>query len=133
MSAQISDALQEIQQPLTDHSQKSKYRQVARIITHLRNELHQQHPQLAMPTSWMIECLVFNCPASDFNGDNWQDIVNAVLDRISDDMARDYGRECHYHQTDGTTPLFPNHDLYDETDAYHFCQRLSQYLEKDMG
>ncbi len=133
MSAQTGEGFRDFRQPLAQRSKKPKYRQVARIILHLRDELHQQMPQMAMPTSWMINCLVFNCPASDFEGDNWQDIVNAVLDRISDDMARDYGGECQYCQTDGTTPLFPNQDLYDETDAYHFCQRLLQHLEHETG
>ena len=39
-----------------------RYRQVARIIKHLRPGLEQRHPHLAQPSGWMIDCLLYNCP-----------------------------------------------------------------------
>lgn len=114
--------------------QRSQYKQVARILCHLRNELREQTPQLDMPSNWMISCLVYNV----WNGietrpGDWQGRVVDVLQAIRTQTNVGLERPCHFVQPDGLTPLFPNADAFDEWDAYRFSQALLYHLEKDLN
>ena len=127
------------------HSGIRRNKQIARIIIHLRDQLRIRHPQLAMPTQWMIRNLVDNVLPHVYNQsetqsqnraqnsqpDDWRIELIAALKKIH--QASDVGLEktCHFVQEDGFTPLFPNRDLFDEWDAFRFSQALLHYLEKE--
>lgn len=114
-----------------------RHKQVARIIKHLRPELGEQHPALAQPTGWMVDCLVHNCPislllvtsdAASLDSDDpadWQGVVSRALIYIADTVVDPANP---FVQLNGK-PLFPNHELFDERDAQLFCQSLADYLQ----
>ena len=110
---------------------QSKCRQVARIIRYLRDTVLSEHWELAKPTSWMLDCLVANCPDEDFEGENWNLVIYRVLCRIKQLTDATQQTEQTLFQLDGSTPLFPNEELYDELDAHRFCDALLQYMTEE--
>ncbi len=110
---------------------REKYKQTARILKHLRNELNLTTPNLAKPTDAMIEHLVFNCPAPLFDSDDWPAVINAALLFLKSACDNTSPGTQHFTRQDGHTPLFPNNELYDEQDVYCFCDHLLRQLELD--
>lgn len=111
---------------------REKYKQVARILKYLRDELNEADPILAKPTNSMIDHLVFNCPAPLFDKGDWQTIIHHVLEfllKASDNISQ---RTRHFTRQDGVSPLFPNNDLFDEHDVFCFCRALLDYLEQEL-
>jgi len=57
-----------------------KYKRIVRILKSLSNEMSSEGIKSAKDTpSFLIECLVFNCPNKDFEGTSYYAIVRAVL------------------------------------------------------
>lgn len=112
-----------------DAGTRHKYRQLSRILLHLRNDLHLQQPQLAMPTSNMLEQLVYNCPANLLNSDDWQQSIIRVLEYLLEQLhpRHDLTPGAAWQgflRYDNRQPLFPNDELFDPHDAYLFAQTL---------
>lgn len=114
---------------------REKYKQVARILKHLRNSLDADTDlikvKVTQPTDAMIENLVFNCPAPLFDSDDWPTIINTVLLFLKNACDNTTPATRHFTRQDGHTPLFPNGDLYDELDVYRFCEVLLNQLALD--
>lgn len=109
-------------------------KQVARIICHIRDDIYRQYPQTIMPTRRMIETLVYNtCNESLFTGKNWQAMVEDTLQNLQ--VLTDLGIDdiCQFTQQDGVTPLFPNHELFDEWDAHRFSRTLLSHLSEELN
>ncbi len=111
------------------HSTRS--RQAARIIKHLRQELAHEHPLLTLPTGWMIDCLVCNCPPELLSGRDWKNVVAQLLRYIIAQADPDLNTLIHFHQQDPLVPLFPNDELFDDYDVHHFCSALLEQIEKE--
>lgn len=120
-----------------------KYKQVARIICHIRDEIYSEYPQIIMPTRRMIECLVYNAfeeRTEDKSSDNedWYQLVIETLKNLRDltDASLNEGNTegyCHFTETDGVTRLFPSYELFDEWDAHKFSQTLLYHLNKELN
>ena len=134
----------------------NRNKQLARIIVHLRDQMREVYPNLAMPTQWMIQQLVDNA-SIERDGivkltkgqgkrkssiDNTTSINTAEVGAWQADLmellsiihqACDVGLDkvCTFIHTERMIPLFPNHELFDEWDAFRFSQALLHYLEKD--
>jgi len=109
------------------------YKQVARIICHIRDTIHTQYPQLIMPSRQMIEYLAFNsCDPSKFS-ENWHQLLVDTLTNLRD--LTDVGLEdsCAFTHPDGTTPLFPNFELFDEWDAHRFSQAMLLHIDTELN
>ncbi|GAB3094871.1 hypothetical protein GCM10027217_08350 [Pseudomaricurvus hydrocarbonicus] len=116
---------------INTYSANHKYKQLARIVGHLRNDLHLQQPRLAMPTTAMIEHLLFNCPLSLLNGDDWQKIITDVLQYLISQLDPLKYTDDLFLRYDCDQPLFPNEELFDQQDAYLFAQTLLQQQQID--
>lgn len=108
-----------------------KYKQLARIFRHLRDELHHCNPRLAKPTTTMIEHLVFNCPLPLLNGDDWQEIIQNVLQYMIDHLTPTHFDEELFLRSDGNLPLFPNEELFDQHDAYLFAKAILTHQQQN--
>ncbi len=106
------------------YSVNHKYKQLVRILRHLRDDLHKIQPQLAMPTVAMLEHMVFNCPLPMLQGDNWQQIIDRSLHYLIDHLDPVTGDDEVFLRSDVDEPLFPNEELFDAQDAYLFARAL---------
>jgi|GEM_PF-1118949 len=119
-----------------NNSLNNIYKQVARIIKHLRSELASHHPELALPTGWMIDNLIYNCPPDTYHNPpndetcDWYALVTNALTYVKQHTGTN--SPVQFVQTDGNTLLFPNHELYDELDAHRFCAALLDYLAQQL-
>ncbi|MGI1678716.1 MAG: hypothetical protein K6L75_08300 [Cellvibrionaceae bacterium] len=120
----------------------NKYKQISRIICHIRDEIYTQYPQIIMPTRRMIECLVFNAFRNHNNknvtAEDWHHLVIETLKNLRDLTDSDLterGTEgyCDFTETDGVTRLFPSFELFDEWDAHKFSQTLLYHLDKELN
>lgn len=133
----ISDAptICDVREPKStyDGVRRSRHKQVARIICHLRDELHQVDPKLNMPTRWMIENLVSN--ACDERSGDWEAIIITTLKTIRSLINAHLRGSYAFTLRDNVNPLFPNDELFDEWDAFRFCQALIQHMDltPDLG
>lgn len=116
----------------------SRNKQITRILVHLRDQLRKSNPDLPMPSHWMVAALVDNA-ASKINKtgqptDNsekvvdWQTEVSEILKVIHEACDVGLDKPCPFVQNEGSRPLFPNHELFDEWDAYRFSQTVLHYL-----
>lgn len=120
--------------PSYDSTRRSRHKQIARIICHLRDELYGTDPQLSMPTRWMVECLVFNaCDNSMVQSGDWENIVINALESIRSLASAQLGSTYRFTRRDGVRPLFPNEELFDELDVLHFCQAILQHLKRELS
>lgn len=131
----ISEAppISDLREPRSDYdsSQRSRHRQLARIICYLRDELHQSEPKLNMPTRWMVESLVFNAWGHQtLRNSDWETVVIATLKTIRSLLNAHLRGNYVFTQRDKVNPLFPNDELFDEWDAFRFCQSLIQHMER---
>ncbi len=117
----------------------ARNKQITRILVHLRDQLRKSNPNLPMPSHWMIAALVDNAasekPVSESHEEDkekhlvdWQAEVTAVLKVIHNACDVGLDKSCPFVQNDGRRPLFPNHELFDEWDAYRFSQTVLHYL-----
>lgn len=126
----------DLREPTPDYDdiRRSRRKQISRIICHLRDELQQTHPKLNMPTRWMVECLVYNAYDDAVSGrGNWEAVVITTLKTARDLTTAHLRSTYHFTQCDGLSPLFPNRELFDEWDAFRFCQTLVQHLEQTLS
>lgn len=114
------------------HSDRIRYKQVARIIKHLCKDLAKQRPDVAMPTGWMVDNLLFNCPSDVFHQPHWQSMVIELLNHLVHMTSCQQADSIHWQRHDSDNPLFPNHDFYDEQDAHRFCCALLDYLHAEI-
>ena len=117
---------------VSTYSAHHRYRQLTRILRHLRDELQQQHTPLALPTSNMIDQLVANCPLGALRCDNWSVAVTQSLQFLEqqlDPLNFDPGL---FYRADRDAPLFPNEELFDPYDAWLFVRALLE-LQVDLG
>lgn len=120
----------------SNHNLNNLYKQVARIIKHLRRELASHNPELAMPTGWMIDNLIYNCPPETYHDSpnhetcDWYTLVMNALAFVK--QHTEVSSPVQFIRTDGNTPLFPNHELYDELDAHRFSSALLDYLQQQL-
>ncbi len=112
---------------------REKYKQVARILKHLRDELHDHEPRLAQPTNSMISHLVFNCPPPIFDQGDWQEIITNALQFLQKASDNTSLYTQHFTHQDTDTPLFPNNELFDEHDVYLFCSALLTHLANELN
>ncbi len=125
----------------SSNSPSNKYKQVARIICHIRDDIHAKYPQVIMPTRRMIECLVFNAFNDNNTGlskdnEDWHSLVIETLKNLrnlTDAGLFEVKNHCNFTETDGTTPLFPSFELFDEWDAHKFSQTLLFHLQKELN
>lgn len=113
------------------YSANHSYKQLARIFRHLRDDLHEQQPRLAKPTSAMIEHLVFNCPLSLLQGDDWQNIIQDVLHYLTRQLHPAFYQDDLFIRSDSNRPLFPNEELFDPHDAYVFAKALLEQQQQN--
>lgn len=106
------------------YSANHRYKQLTRIFRHLRDELHELEPRLAKPTSSMIEHLVFNCPLSLLQSENWQQVIEDALHYLLKQLHPAYFQEDLFIRIDSDQALFPNEELFDPQDAYLFAKAL---------
>ncbi len=109
---------------IVTYSANHRYKQLARIFRHLRDELHDSQPRLAKPTSVMIEHLVFNCPLALLQGDDWQFIIEDVLHYLLKHLHPNYFQDDIFIRADSNSALFPNEELFDPQDAFVFAKAL---------
>ena len=92
-----------------------------------------------MPSRWMIHQLVanalatksFTVPTTDGKTD-WHTLLIRTLKVIQQRCDVGLDNACDFSQINQDTPLFPNHELFDEWDALRFSQALLHHLEKDL-
>jgi len=113
------------------YSANHRYKQLARIFRHLRDELHSLQPRLAQPTSTMIEHLVFNCPLSLLQGQDWQQIIEEVLLYLMKQLDPAIYQEDLFIRVNSNRALFPNEELFDSHDAYLFSKALFEQHQKN--
>ncbi|NIB41970.1 hypothetical protein HBA55_20355 [Pseudomaricurvus alkylphenolicus] len=113
-----------VHEPTTTYSANNRYRQVARIIKHLRDEIHAIQPRLAKPTTAMIDHLVFNCPLHLLQQDDWQKVIIDVLEYMIEHLDPLNYQEDLFTRCDRPQPLFPNEELFDQQDSLIFAQAL---------
>jgi hypothetical protein len=93
-----------------------------------------------MPTGWMIDCLVSNCPPSVLSGPSttkggigsgpeWLPMIVNILSYIADHTSSNTPSPVDFYQIDSNTPLFPNHEIFDDYDAYRFSTALLQHIK----
>lgn len=125
----MNASLKAFSSPETQQNTGTRRRQAARIIKHLRQELAHEHPLLTLPTGWMIDNLVSNCPKALFDRDDWPSVVMALMSYIATKTSSETPSPVGFYQSDGQTPLFPNHELYDDYDAHRFCMALHEHMK----
>ncbi len=109
---------------VTTYSVHHRYRQLTRILRHLRDQLHRQQPHLAMPTSRMIDQLVSNCPLGALQGDDWSQAVADALQFLQRQLHPLHFDPALFYCADCDAPLFPNEELFDPYDAWLFVNAL---------
>jgi hypothetical protein len=126
---------------------QSRSKQITRIISHLRDQLRHTYPQLAMPSQWMIRQLIENAmleqadtvdagkqdSAHQTELPDWRQQIIDLLLIIRDACDVGLDKVCTFVHTERLTPLFPNHELFDEWDVYRFSAALLHFLEKDFA
>ncbi len=125
----MNASLKAFSSPELQRNTGTRRRQAARIIKHLRQELAHEHPLLTMPTGWMIDNLVSNCPQALLSHDDWPSVVMALMSHIASETSSETPSPAGFSQLDGQTPLFPNHELFDDYDAHRFSMALHEYMK----
>ncbi|MEO0443514.1 MAG: hypothetical protein AAFZ92_07205 [Pseudomonadota bacterium] len=105
-------------------------RQISRMIKHLRDQYHRDHPTITMPSSWLIGELVINGAKLYVQEyDSWIDRIELTLKQIIRDTSYD---DCLYINSRNNLPLFPNNDLFDPWEVNKAMCQLLDYLD-DLG
>ena len=122
-------------------------KQVARIVKHLRHQLDRQPTTLPgkirLPSSWMVDCLIHNCPLPLLQpappGDaypggqfDWHGALIRALAYIAHHTEGSPRGKHPLTQLDGVTPLFPNQEHYQRRDAHLFSRALINHLEQQL-
>ncbi len=106
-----------------------RVRQIARVISHLRDKIAPQVRGLIMPSRDMIRYLVANVQLERYQeSDNWDYTLTYVLQHIRDLTNVGLDGICELRHPEGH-PLFPNHEGFDEWDAYRFTQALLHEID----
>ncbi len=119
--------------PSNTYSANCRYSQAARILKHLRDELHLINPKPPQLTSTMIDHLVFNCPVHLVQGDDWQLITIDVIDYFIEHLDPLMYKSDFFMRSDRPMPLFPNEELFDEFDTFNFFQQLLQFTHNEFS
>ncbi|MGQ9425405.1 hypothetical protein ACXYTJ_07045 [Gilvimarinus sp. F26214L] len=123
----------EIREPKSTYAviQRSRRKQLARIICHLRDDLHVTYPRLAMPSRWLIENLLCNVPDEDLlQTESWDTLVVEILKKIRRLADASLNKEYEFTRCEDSGPLFPNAERFDQWDVFRFCQTLLRHLDR---
>lgn len=125
----------------------SQYRvqQIAGIICYLRDQLRVSHPQLIMPSQWLVRNLVANAlsyEAVDLEVQNteheaeprlWHQELKLLLGIIIKHCDVGLEGRSEFVLADSQQALFPNAEHFEEWDAVRFSQALLFYLDKEFA
>ena len=108
-------------------------RNTIRIIRILRDDVQRLHPDVSMPSSWMIKCLVLSCKMSHSFCSCWSDGVLKVLQQLVIKTENTYDIHNSFFEMDGVTPLFPNRELFEPQQINRFARLAIQRLKIQFG
>jgi|GEM_PF-5594196 len=120
----------------TSYRHMRPHKQLAKILRHLRDELHKQQPQQALPSSWMIRCLV-NCyyrsqqnhPQETVTSHNNHRTLADFLIQTEALTYRATDIAEYFVELDGKTSLFPNTELFGPQHVREFTRTALQQLD----
>lgn len=92
-----------------------RYKRTVRILKRLKEELQL----VVAPPSFLVECLVYNCPNSFFAGDDWHLTVSSVLGWIHDRTADDF-KAAWLVEANGIKTLFAPGQPWTREQAHYF-------------
>jgi hypothetical protein len=102
------------------------FKRVVRILKNLENRMVKDgtSPKVA---SYLIECLVYNCPNSCFVGAAWAQRVRSVLAHIWEDTTEE---ECEkrWFEVNGIKFLFHSSQKWNRSEARSFSHAAWQYV-----
>ena len=111
----------------------SKTRNTIRTLRNLRNDLKRLYPGELMPSTWMIKCLVVSCDPPLSRCESWDHCVISVMQRLLAKTENAFDIRNSFFELDGTTPLFPNYELFGPQHANRFASLAIQYLKIQLG
>lgn len=117
----------------TEFASQRQQKQLARIIRHLKYDLARLYPDEAMPSSWMISCLVASCYEEPIDERNWEEAVIQLLRNIVRNTQTPANITDTFFELDGRTPLFPNPELFGPQHAQRFSCLAESHLKQQLG
>lgn len=108
-------------------------RNTIRTLRNLRNDLKRLYPRELMPSTWMIKCLVVSCNPPLSHCESWDHCVISVMQRLLAKTENAFDIRNSFFELDGTTPLFPNYELFGPQHANRFASLAIQHLKIQLG
>lgn len=114
-------------------------RRMTRIVRHLRDDLARMHPNIVMPTTWMIKCLLASMSRPNVNSgelnqfdvsdEQWERNLLTLLHKLHEYSNSSEHIRNAFFELDGFTPLFPNQELFGPQHVHKFSQLALKYLD----
>ena len=114
-----------VRETLTAPGARHRIRLFSKLLRSLRDNVSSLHPHAALPSSWMIRCLVqsivtrspLQVETPSLSG--WDEPLAELLRSLCNQIKS--GETADLYELDGTTPLFPNNESFTPLQAYQFA------------
>jgi len=111
---------------------RHRVRLFSKLLRSLRDEVARLHPDTALPSSWIIRCLVQSivsssrAPIETPSLSGWDEPLAKLLRSLCHRIQ--VGESAELYELDGTTPLFPNNESFTSIQAYQFANLALKQL-----
>ncbi|WP_146362262.1 nucleotidyltransferase domain-containing protein [Arthrobacter yangruifuii] len=104
------------------------YKKTVRILKRLENELVSKGLTEEVP-SYLLECLIYNCPEEYFKRDTWRGTMRGCLAEIFNHTIRDESDDNRWLEANGSKFLFHSTQKWTRAQIHKFSSDAWDYME----
>lgn len=104
------------------------YKKTVRILKRLENELVSKGLTEEIP-SYLLECLIYNCPEEYFKRDTWRSTMRGCLAEIFNHTIRDESRDNRWLEANEAKFLFGSTQKWTRAQIHKFASDAWDYME----
>lgn len=107
-----------------------RYKKTVRILKRLENELVEQGLSEPIP-SYVLECLIYNCPEEFFSRASWRSVMQGCLAKIFNHTMQDESDDDRWLEANGIKFLFHPSQKWTRAQIHKFASAAWDYMEFD--
>lgn len=106
------------------------YKKTVRILKRLENELVDKGLTEPVP-SYVLECLIYNCPEEFFSRSSWRSVMRGCLAEIFNHTLKTEPTDNRWHEANGIKFLFHSNQKWTRGQVHKFASAAWDYMEFD--
>ncbi len=104
-------------------------KQLLKTLRFLRDDIHYQHPELALPSTWVLKNIIRASHASTYRPQKWHSDLNKILSEIESLIHLEQDGATQFYNDSMSKRLFPTIDNFHLEDLSNFVEAIKHHMD----